>query len=78
MQATANALGIRLIVGPIEATACGNIITQMIATNDLPDLDAGRELIANSTEPVSFFPESTTDWEKAYQKYLRITAPEAR
>ena len=33
-RATANALGIEVVAGPVEATSCGNVIVQMIATGD--------------------------------------------
>ena len=31
-QATADALGIEVVAGPVEATSCGNVITQMIGS----------------------------------------------
>ena len=51
--------------GPIEATACGNIITQMVATGDLPDIAAGRQLIRDSTPLKIFSPQDPTDWNEA-------------
>lgn len=73
MQSTADALGMPVISGPIEATACGNIITQMVATGCLPDITAGRELIANSMETTTFSPKDPSSWEKPYQTFLSIT-----
>ena len=35
-QATANALGIEVIAGPVEATSCGNIPVQIIPSSHLP------------------------------------------
>ena len=55
-QATANALGIEVIAGPVEATSCGNVITQMMATGHLPDLAAGRDLIRRSFEFQTYQP----------------------
>lgn len=73
IQTTADALGIPIIGGPIEATASGNIITQMVATGGLADITAGRELIANSTELITFSPDPEVDWEQPYQRFVAIT-----
>ena len=71
-QATANALGIPVIAGPIEATSCGNVITQMVGTGHLIDFDAGRELIRRSFEFQTFTPSDSEAWEAAYQKFRTI------
>jgi len=73
MQSTADALGVPVVTGPTEATACGNIITQMVATGHLPNITAGRELIANSTETVTFSPSTPSDWHQPYQTFTTIT-----
>lgn len=73
MQATANALGIPVIGGPVEATACGNIITQMVGMGDLPDITAGREMIEKSIDTIIFTPESSSKWDAEYTNYLKVT-----
>lgn len=71
-QATADALGIPVIAGPVEATSCGNIITQMVATGDLEDITAGRALVEASMDTFTYTPESSADWEEPYQKFLKL------
>ncbi len=71
-QATANALGIDVIAGPIEATSCGNVITQMMATGDIPDLEQGRQLIGNSFEFKTYQPIDTVEWDKAYGQFQAL------
>ena len=71
-QATANALGIEVIAGPIEATSCGNIITQMIATGEAPDFAAGRALIRESFGFTTYSPTDVASWERVYRDFLRI------
>lgn len=71
-QATANALGIEVIAGPVEATSCGNIITQMIATGETTDFTSGRALIRNSFGFIAYSPEDLESWESAYRDFLRI------
>ena len=71
-QATANALGIEVQAGPIEATSCGNIITQMIATGEIPDFPTGRKLIRESFDFKTYSPTDTAAWDAAYKHFLKI------
>lgn len=71
-QATADALGIEVVAGPVEATSCGNVITQMVGTGHLPDFTAGRDLIRRSFEFKSFLPEQPEAWEKALTRFKSI------
>lgn len=68
-QATANALGIEVAAGPVEATSCGNLITQMVGTGHLPDFKAGRELIQRSFEFRTFVPANRDEWDAAYRRF---------
>jgi rhamnulokinase len=72
-QATANALGMEVLAGPVEATSCGNIITQMIATSEVPNFPAGRQLIRKSFEFVTYTPQDCKKWDEAYAVFLKIT-----
>ena len=71
-QATANALGIEVLAGPVEATSCGNIITQMIATGDISDFPAGRQLIRESFDFVIYTPQDQDTWNEAYADFLKL------
>jgi rhamnulokinase len=71
-QATANALGIEVIAGPVEATSCGNLITQMIGTGHLPDLNAGRDLIRRSFEFRRFIPCESNEWNEALERFKKV------
>jgi len=68
-QATANALGIEVIAGPIEATSCGNIVVQMMATGYLPDMAAGRQLIRESFSFETYHPHDHDKWQAAYEQF---------
>jgi rhamnulokinase len=70
-QATADALGIEVLAGPVEATSCGNIITQMVATGHLPDIAAGRELIRRSLDIRTFSPRDPVTWDEAYGRFKK-------
>ena len=71
-QATANALGIPVIAGPVEATSCGNVIIQMIATGSIADLKSGRELIRQSFEFKTYQPENKAEWDQAYERFKAL------
>lgn len=49
-ELTAQATGKTVITGPVEATAIGNLIMQMIGTGELPDLQSARKIIKKSFE----------------------------
>ena len=71
-QATADAMGMEVVAGPVEATSCGNVITQMIGTGHLPDIQAGRDLIRRSFEFRTFAPGNSVAWEEALVRFKKI------
>ncbi|TAE72861.1 MAG: hypothetical protein EAZ84_13790 [Verrucomicrobia bacterium] len=73
-QATADALGIEVVAGPVEATSCGNLVVQMIATGHVPDLAAGRRLIRDSFEFQTYTPRNPEQWQPAYLRFQQVIA----
>lgn len=71
-QFAANALNRPVIAGPVEATALGNVIVQMMATGAVKSLDEGRELIRRSFPTVTYEPQATAAWDAAYERYLKV------
>ncbi len=73
-QLAANATGRRVVTGPIEATATGNLIMQMLAMGDIQSLEEGREIIRNSfaEETREFMPEDSEAWKSALKKWREI------
>jgi rhamnulokinase len=71
-QFTANATGRKVIAGPIEATAMGNILVQAISTGHIDSLEEGRDVIRRSVETHEYSPIDTASWENASIKYLKI------
>ena len=49
-ELTAQATGKRIIAGPVEATAIGNLIMQMIGTGAIGNLSEARKIVKNSFE----------------------------
>ncbi|MCK4423142.1 MAG: rhamnulokinase, partial [Candidatus Omnitrophica bacterium] len=71
-QFTANALGRKVITGPIEATASGNILMQAMAKGQINSLDQARELISKSFELKEYLPEDKEIWDKEYKKAIKL------
>lgn len=72
-QMSADCLNIDVTAGPIEATALGNIILQLIALGEIKDVDEGRKIIEN-TEKIKYFKpaKSKQNWDESYRRYLNI------
>jgi sugar (pentulose or hexulose) kinase len=69
---TSEALGIPLKAGPVEATAIGNIMQQLIALKEMDCLNSCRNVIQASFETASFEPAKPDEWDQAYGRYLEI------
>ncbi|MCR1784290.1 rhamnulokinase [Nocardioides carbamazepini] len=68
-QLTADACGLPVLAGPVEAAALGNVLVQGRALGaDLPDLPAMRDLIARSYDVRRFEPRDGTDWAAAERR----------
>ena len=49
-ELTAKWTGKKVVTGPVEATAVGNLLAQMISSGEIKDLTEGKELIKKSFE----------------------------
>lgn len=72
-QLTADATKLKVIAGPTEATATGNILVQAKAMGALKSLAEMRELVRSSFEVEEFTPNFDLDWDSAFEKYLSIS-----
>ncbi len=66
-QLTADACGVPVHAGPVEAAALGNALVQARALGvDLPDLAAMRQLVRGTHEPIVYEPSGENDpWDHA-------------
>ena len=65
-QSTADACGLPVLAGPVEAAALGNVLVQARADGGPPTLAAMRELVAGTRPPRRFEPDgSPAAWDKA-------------
>jgi rhamnulokinase len=68
-QLTANAVQRPVVTGPVEATAAGNVMVQMMATGDLASHAEGRELVRASFETEHYEPVDGEAWDEAFEAY---------
>lgn len=68
-QFTANATGRRVLAGPAEATALGNIAIQLLATGEASSLEEVRATVDRSFPTEVFEPIETDKWERHFQRF---------
>ncbi|MBP8912133.1 MAG: rhamnulokinase, partial [Phycisphaerae bacterium] len=68
-QFTADATGRRVVTGPIEATASGNILMQAKATGQLKSIEEARQVVRNSFEMKEYLPRNVDLWEQQYRQF---------
>ena len=69
---SANAVDREVVTGPVEATAAGNVLMQMVAAGDLDNLADGRALIARSFPTETYEPRDAEAWTNAYAGWGRM------
>ena len=72
-QMTADACGIRVLAGPEEATAIGNLMMQLIAAGEVADLKEARRIVADSFEVKQYEPTADRNiWDEAYARFCTL------
>jgi rhamnulokinase len=69
---TADATGLPVRAGPVEATAIGNILVQAVAAGELADVAEARALVARSFPVTTYEPEG--DWAEARARFAGVVA----
>lgn len=72
VQCLADACGVPIHTGPIEATASGNLITQMTATGDLAHIAEGRDLIGRSLPRQTCEPREAERWQGLMERFKTV------
>lgn len=68
-QMTANATGCKVQTGPVEATALGNALVQLIALGELKSIAEGRALLRESIPMGIYEPREKAVWDSAYARF---------
>ena len=67
-QFAADAIGRPVVGGPVEATAAGNVLMQMLAVGAIGSLEEGRQVIRQSFATETFEPRPSARWDEAFAR----------
>ena len=70
-QMAADACNRRVVAGPIEATAIGNVLVQAVADGVVSDIAQARQLVRASFEVEEFTPNEPAKWDEAWERYAK-------
>ena len=71
-QFAADATGIPVLAGPVEATAIGNLLTQALASGEIASVAELRQVVADSFPVTSYQPQGDPAWELAYTRFREL------
>ncbi|HYG34142.1 MAG TPA: rhamnulokinase [Clostridia bacterium] len=71
-QFTADACQRPVIAGPVEATAMGNLLTQVRSSGELSSLAEMRSVVRKSSEVVTYEPGKAEIWDGAFSRFNQL------
>ena len=74
-QMTADAAGLPVTAGPVEATSVGNILSQLISDGEVSGIKEARQLVAESFEMQKYEPgkiSESSDADASYEKFTKL------
>ena len=71
-QMAADACDRRVVAGPIEATAIGNVMMQAVANGDVASIAEAREVIRSSFAVDEYVPTTPDPWQRAYERFTKL------
>src|ERR1051325_620937 len=71
-QMAADATNRRVVAGPVEATAIGNLVVQAIACGAIGSLAQAREIIRASFEVQEYRPKQVAAWDETYSRFEQL------
>jgi len=73
-QMAADACRRRVVAGPVEATAIGNLMMQVIASGEVANIAEARQIIRNSFPVQEYTPDNPEPYDEAYERFERLIA----
>jgi len=68
----ADACGRRVLAGPVEATAIGNLLLQAVSDGAVGSIAAARSVVRESFPVEEYLPRDTAAWDAAFEKFERV------
>ena len=76
-QLTADAAGLPVLAGPVEATALGNAMVQAMAGGYIDSVEEIRATVRRSSDVIRYVPgDETEEWEEARARFRKILETE--
>lgn len=72
-QMTAEATGRRVLAGPVEGTAIGNVLVQALALGDIASLTELRAIVRHSFPVEPYAPHNPAHWQRAADVFAGLT-----
>jgi len=73
-QFTADATGLCVQSGPVEATVAGNVLVQALACGAVGSAQEIRDIVRASTRMVEYEPQDSAYWHERYDEFLQLLA----
>ncbi|WP_254508494.1 rhamnulokinase [Anatilimnocola floriformis] len=71
-QMTADCCNRRVVAGPVEATAIGNVMLQAVTDGAVGSIAEAREVIRTSFSVQQYLPQNTWPWNQAYERFTKL------
>ncbi|HEY2881040.1 MAG TPA: rhamnulokinase family protein [Pirellulales bacterium] len=71
-QMTADACKRRVVAGPVEATAIGNLMMQAIAAGEIGSIAEAREVVRRSFPVEEYEPQNSAAWDEAFGRLQKV------
>ncbi|HYI95990.1 MAG TPA: rhamnulokinase family protein [Bryobacteraceae bacterium] len=71
-QYLADATNCRVLAGPVEATALGNLVMQMVGSGAVNSIAEGRSIVARSFPADVYKPSGAGAWDSAYARFRQM------
>jgi rhamnulokinase len=68
-QMAADATGRRVVAGPVEATAIGNVMMQAVAHGLVGSISEAREIVRRSFDVEEYSPRQSDAWREAFVRF---------
>lgn len=62
-----------VLAGPVEATACGNVLIQALALGHVDSLATLRKVVRDSFPITEFQPQNSAEWNRAFERFQDLT-----
>ena len=73
-QYAADACGIQVVAGPVEATALGNVLVQAMGLDRVKGLAEAREIVRRSFKLLRYEPSTDSGWDEAAERLRSLIA----